>query len=136
MLHTAPLQTYSTEASVKAIIDRIEEILKQKGVTIFARINHAEAARAVGLSLPDEEVLIFGNPRVGTALMVENPSIGIQLPLKILAWQDNKKTHVAFQNMDFLGEQFNIQKSSHVMKTLADFMQNLVTASINELKKV
>jgi uncharacterized protein (DUF302 family) len=131
MIKNSLLSIYTTDVSVKEILDRIEENLKKKGVTVFARINHGEAARQVQLSLPDEEVLIFGNPQVGTALMVENPSIGIELPLKIVAWRENQKTHVAFQNLEVLAEMFHLQKSLPVIKTLSTFMQNLVTSSIN-----
>jgi uncharacterized protein (DUF302 family) len=63
------------------------EAIKRRGLTVFARIDHAAAARAVGLELADEEVVIFGNPRGGTPLMQSDRRIGIELPLRMLVWQ-------------------------------------------------
>ncbi len=67
---------------------RLEAAVKAKGLTVFARINHAEGASAVGLSLLPTEVLIFGNARGGTPLMQAAQTIGIDLPLKALVWQN------------------------------------------------
>lgn len=74
--------------SVGVTIDRLETALQAKGVKVFARIDHAAEAKAAGLTLAPMQVLIFGNPKVGTPLMQAAPSIGIDLPLKVLAWQD------------------------------------------------
>ncbi len=117
---------HNTDLSVKDYLDKIEKILNEKNVKIFARINHAEAAKDAGLLLQDEEVLIFGNPKVGTALMKENPFIGIELPLKILAWRDQNKTIVAYQDLDKLAEQFNLKTSIDTINLLKEFMKNLV----------
>jgi uncharacterized protein (DUF302 family) len=69
-------------------INRLEAAVKAKGLTVFARIDHAAGAAAVGLTLRPTEVLIFGNARGGTPLMQSVQTIGIDLPLKALAWQD------------------------------------------------
>ena len=62
------LATYTTELSVNEVMNHIEEKLKEKNITIFARISHSEAARKVGLTMQDEELIIFGNPKTGTPL--------------------------------------------------------------------
>jgi len=72
----------------KETMDRLEAEVKAKGLTIFARIDHAAGAAAVGMSLRPTEVLIFGNARGGTQLMEINQSVGIDLPLKALVHQD------------------------------------------------
>jgi uncharacterized protein (DUF302 family) len=69
-------------------MDRLETEVKAKGMTVFARIDHAAGASAVGLSLRPTEVLIFGNARGGTPLMQSVQTIGLDLPLKALVWQD------------------------------------------------
>ena len=69
-------------------MDRLETAVTAKGLTVFARIDHAEGASAVGLSLRPTEVLIFGNAKGGTPLMQAVQTIGIDLPLKALVWQD------------------------------------------------
>lgn len=69
-------------------MDRLEAEVKARGMTVFARIDHAAGAAQSGLSLRPTEVLVFGNPKAGTPLMQSNQSIGIDLPLKVLVWKD------------------------------------------------
>src|ERR1700737_1624537 len=73
---------------VKETLDRLTIVLKDKGITPVARIDHAAAARASGLELKPIEVLLFGNPKLGTPLMQANPHIAVDLPMRVLAWED------------------------------------------------
>jgi uncharacterized protein (DUF302 family) len=82
------LITIRSQSSVKATIDRLEASLGESGVSIFARIDHRAGAISAGMSLRPTEVLIFGNPKAGTPLIQAKPTIGIDLPLKVLAWED------------------------------------------------
>jgi uncharacterized protein (DUF302 family) len=75
--------------SVSETIDRLESLVKSKQLTVFARIDFSGDAANVGLSLPPTQMLIFGNPKAGTPLMLAAPSVAIDLPLKTLAWQDD-----------------------------------------------
>jgi uncharacterized protein (DUF302 family) len=72
----------------KDTMNRLEAEIKAKGMTVFARIDHAAGATEAGLSLPPTELLIFGNAKAGTPLMQAVQTIGIDLPLKALVWQD------------------------------------------------
>ena len=72
---------------MSATIDRLESLLKERGVLIFARIDFSADAARAGLQMRPEQLLIFGNPKAGTALMVVEPAAGIDLPLKALAWE-------------------------------------------------
>lgn len=74
--------------STKSTIDRLEAEIKANGMTVFARIDHAAGAKEVGMTLRPTELLIFGNARGGTPLMQATQTIGIDLPLKALAWKD------------------------------------------------
>lgn len=74
--------------SVSETIDRLESLAKSKGLTVFARIDFSGDAAKAGLSMPPTQMLIFGNPKAGTPLMLTAPSVAIDLPLKALAWQD------------------------------------------------
>jgi uncharacterized protein (DUF302 family) len=82
------LTTVASAHPVKETIDRLEAAVKAKGMTVFARVDHAKGARDVGLELRPTELLIFGAAKAGTPLMQAQQSIGIDLPLKALAWED------------------------------------------------
>ena len=82
------LVTRSSHHGPRETMDRLEAEVKAKGMRVFARIDHAAGAMEAGLSLPPTEVLIFGNARAGTPLMQSVQTIGIDLPLKALVWQD------------------------------------------------
>jgi uncharacterized protein (DUF302 family) len=82
------LTTLPSRHAVKVTVDRLEAAAKAKGLTIFGRIDHAIGAKTVGLTLRPTELLIFGNAKGGTPLMQLQQTIGIDLPLKALAWED------------------------------------------------
>jgi uncharacterized protein (DUF302 family) len=82
------LTTIRSHHGPKDTMNRLETEVKASGMTIFARIDHAAGALAAGLSLPPTEILIFGNAKAGTPLMQSVQTIGIDLPLKALVWQD------------------------------------------------
>ena len=72
---------------VSTTIDRLEALLKERAILVFARIDFSGDAERAGLKMPAEQMLIFGNPKAGTPLMVAAPAAGIDLPLKMLAWE-------------------------------------------------
>jgi len=74
--------------SVDQTVEKLEEILKAKGVKLFALIDHSGEAEKAGLHMRPTKLLIFGNPTAGTPLMIASPSVAIDLPLKILVWED------------------------------------------------
>ena len=82
------LTTKPSSYGPKDTMDRLEAAVKARGMTVFARIDHAAGAAGAGLSLRPTELLIFGNAKAGTPLMQSGQSIGIDLPLKALVWQD------------------------------------------------
>ena len=89
--------------SVAATATRLESILKDRGILVFARINFSADAARVGLSMRPEELVIFGNPRAGTPLMLADPVVGLDLPLKALIWEDeNGSTWVAYNEPGYI----------------------------------
>ncbi len=95
--------------SVSDTLDRLERIPKSKGNLIFARIDQQQEAEKVSLSLRPTQLLIFGNPAAGTALMVASPSIALDLPLKALAWQDDQgKVWLSYNSPDYLQQRHHL----------------------------
>jgi uncharacterized protein (DUF302 family) len=80
--------TKQSSHSVGVTLDRLEAGLKEKGIAVVARVDHAAAAKNLDMALKPTQVLIFANPKLGTPLMQSNPKIGLDLPLKALAWED------------------------------------------------
>ena len=84
------LITKKSNYSVKETLDRLTDALGKKGIKVMARVDHTANAKSVNLTLRPTEVLIFGNPKLGTPLMSSKQTAGIDLPMKALAWQDEK----------------------------------------------
>jgi uncharacterized protein (DUF302 family) len=93
------IKTLSSTFGPKDTMDRLEAAVRAKGMSVFARIDHAAGATEVALSLRPTELLIFGNARAGTPLMQAKQTIGIDLPLKALVWQDaSGKTWLSYND--------------------------------------
>jgi uncharacterized protein (DUF302 family) len=95
--------------SVPETIDRLAAILQAKGITIFARIDQQAEAEKVGLNLPPTQLLLFGNPHAGTPLMVAEPTIALDLPLKALAWSAaDGKVWLSYNDPNYLKQRFSL----------------------------
>lgn len=116
--------------SVAETLDRLERSLDQKGITVFARIDHAAGAKKAGHQLRATEVLIFGNPKLGTPLMQSNQTIGIDLPLKVLAWEDEKgQVWVTYNAPDFLADRHGVTDRAAVLKKMSGALEKLTDAA-------
>ncbi len=125
------LITKSSSFDVKTTVDRLEAIFKKKGVTIFARVDHAAGAKKVGIDLPPTELLIFGNPKLGTPLMQSNRTIAIDLPQKALVWKDAKGTvWLAYNNPDYLAKRHNIKDRGKILAKITGILNKLTDAAI------
>ena len=95
--------------SVPETVDHVIKQIAERGLTLFARIDHSAGAAAVGLEMPPTELLIFGSAKAGTPLMLAAPSLAIDLPLKALAWQDKDgKVRLSFNSAGYLKNRHNI----------------------------
>jgi uncharacterized protein (DUF302 family) len=121
------LTTVASHFGPKETLDRLEADVKAKGLTVFARIDHAAGATAVGLSLLPTAVLIFGNPKGGTPLMQSNQLIGIELPLKVLVWQDTSgKTWLSYVDPADLAKRYGLPaETSTAVSNLAGALRAL-----------
>jgi len=106
------LITIASAHGVKETVDRLAAEVKAKGLTVFARIDHAAGAQAVGMTLRPTELLIFGNAKGGTPLMQALETIGIDLPLKALAYEDAAgKVWLAYNDPAWLAERHGGSRS-------------------------
>lgn len=104
---------------VKKTGDRLESVLKENGMTIFNRIKHSEAAKKVGVELRETELIIFGNPKVGSPLMRCQQSVAIDLPQKALIWKDSEgKTWISYNNPRYLIKRHNISNCEEVISKI------------------
>ncbi len=107
------LITIPSKYSVKQTLDRLEVALKAAGITIFARVDHAGGAAAVGMELRPTELLIFGNPKAGTPLMQADQMVGLDLPLRVLAWEDTTgKVNVTYNDVDWLAARYGLDATT------------------------
>jgi uncharacterized protein (DUF302 family) len=95
--------------SVVDTLGKLQNILEAKGIAVFALIDHSGEAAKVGMKMRPTKLLIFGNPKGGTPLMLAAPSIAIDLPLKILIWQDDhEKVWVSYNTPEYLAERHGL----------------------------
>jgi uncharacterized protein (DUF302 family) len=103
--------------SVDETVEKLKGILQSKGVAIFAMVDHSGEAAKVGMKMPPTKLLIFGSPKAGTPLMLASPSVAIDLPLKILIWEDAQgKAWLSYNSPAYLRERHSIP---------AELMQNI-----------
>ena len=111
--------------NVKSTADRLEKALTLKGMTVFARINHAEGAQKVGKTLRPTELIIFGNPKVGTPLMQCSQSVAIDLPQKALISEgEDGQVWLSYNAPRYLADRHNIKGCDDVITTIENALAN------------
>jgi uncharacterized protein (DUF302 family) len=94
-------------------------------LTVFARLDHAAAARQAGLELADEEVVLFGSPRAGTTLMQSDPRIGVELPLRMLVWSDAEGVSVGYRDPRELAANYNVAQHESTLAQMATLLSEM-----------
>lgn len=116
--------------SPKKTMNRLEEIVKQRGLNVFARIDHAAGAAKTGQSLPPTELLIFGNPQGGTPLMACAQTVGIDLPLKALVWEDaSRQVWLGYNDPSYLAQRHGIENCPAI-KNLRKALTGIMKATV------
>jgi uncharacterized protein (DUF302 family) len=124
------LVTLESKFGVKETLDRLAAELDKRGIKVAARVDHAAGAKAVGMELPPTEVLMFGNPKLGTPLMQSTPAIGIDLPMKVLAWQDKAgKVWIGYTAPETLKARHGISDRDDVFKAMAAALDGLAKSA-------
>lgn len=125
----SPLIEAPSALSVKDTSAKLQEILKSKGLTIFAVVDHHAAAKQAGLDMQEAQVVIFGSPKAGTPLMQCSPEIAVELPLKFLIYQDkNKKTKVAYESLKSVAKRYNTKNCQKIVENLSKAQENFFKA--------
>jgi uncharacterized protein (DUF302 family) len=106
--------TQPSPYSVKETIDRLQGFLEQHGATIYARIDQQTELQKVGINMPPLEFIMFGNPKAGGPVMVENPLAALDLPLKVIAWEDEQKNvFIAYNDVLYIEERYSLSHNAN-----------------------
>ena len=127
-----PYEDFQSPLTFEETVAAIQKTLNSKGITIFATIDHQAAAKAVGETMPPATVLIVGNPKVGTALMQENPLLAIELPLKILVYQEGKTVNIRYEKIAAIAEKYHIKQNFGTAEKIDAAMLQLIKSSIEK----
>ena len=115
---------------VKVTAGRLEDILIKKGMTVFIRIDHAAGAKKVGQKLRPTELVVFGNPKVGTPLMQCSQSVAIDLPQKALIWQDDKgQVWLTYNDPNYLAQRHGLGECAEVITKVEKALNNFARAA-------
>ena len=126
------LVTKKSMHSVSSTLDRLSKIVTEKGFTVVARVDHAGAAAKVGESLRPTQLLIFGNPKVGTALMASQQSAAIDLPIRVAAWEDaSGQVWIGYTAPSALAARHQIGDREAVVNKMTGALAKLTDAAAN-----
>lgn len=107
----------SSNKSVEATMNKLQNIVTKKGFTVFAVVDHQAGATKVRMKLPPSKEIIFGNPKMGTMLMQEKMEVGLDLPIRVLVFQDkDQKTKIAYRDGTWLDSEHNLTKKKLLNK--------------------
>ena len=116
--------------SVDETVSRVKVLLEKKGIRVFAHVNHQQNAQTVPLELAKVQLLVFGNPKLGTPLMQSNPTVGIDLPMKILVWENTAgKVWIAYNDPAYLAQRHGIMNREDIVKKMSTALNNIVTVA-------
>ena len=119
------LEVHASPHSVAETVDRIVAGLESRSITVVARIDHAAGARQAGLELPDEQVLVFGDPNAGTLLMQEDATVGYELPLRVLVWDDGGETKIVWRPPPELAGDYRLSAHAVVLQKMQGLLGQL-----------
>ena len=123
------IETKDAQGSVAETMDRLQQAVEGAGATVFARVDHAEGARSVDMELPEAQLLIFGSPQLGTPAMQENIQAGLMLPLRVLVYDDDGQTVIAWQEVEEMMDELDIDDDAAFVGQMEDALENLTTAA-------
>lgn len=119
--------------SVQMTMDKLEAAVGKAGAGVAARVDHAAAAKSVGIDLAPNQVLIFGNPKIGSPIFAENPAAGLDLPIRVVVYQDAAgQTMVAYHDPKDLAASFGLSPDMKSFQMMGGALGKLTDAAISE----
>jgi len=124
-----------SQFGVKVTLDRLEKILRKKGITIVTRWSHDAGAKKAGITLRPTELLIFGNPKMGSHFFTSKQTAGIDLPMKALAWKDDKgQVWLTYNDPDYIANRHDINDRAKIVKKMTGALNNLTNFAVGHKK--
>ena len=118
--------------SAAETVERVEQIARAAGATIFARISHSDGAANVGVELAPTELIIFGNPRMGAPVMAQSQLAGVELPIRMLAYEADGVTHLAYAAPTEMAERTGADPDSEAVQRMQATIARIATRAISE----
>jgi len=121
----ADWERVEAEGTVSEVADRLETAVTEAGATVFARVNHAEGAASVQMDLPEAELLIFGNPQLGTPAMQQDIRAGVMLPLRVLVADVEGQTVLIYQEVEEMFDETDVDDDADFVEAMEDALETL-----------
>lgn len=121
------LVTLTSTHSVEETVVRLTEAAEAKGAKVFAVIDHAAGANAAGTELPPTKLVIFGNPALGTPLIAQERAVGLDLPIRVLIWQDGETVKLSYLDAKVLARRYGLDEGSEPVGRIATALEGLTS---------
>lgn len=133
MSDASKVMTRTSPFSVAETVARFKEVVATNNMNVFAFINHSDEAREAGLDLAEATVIIFGNPATGSPVMASAPLMGLEVPLKVLIWEDRSRTRLSYTTPGALAERYGLSPDlARVLDGVEPLTDAVVWGSTNE----
>jgi uncharacterized protein (DUF302 family) len=130
------LVSKKSDFAASETLDRLETVLKKKGITIFARVSHSAGAEGAGIALRPTELLIFGNPKLGSHFFTSRQTAGIDLPMKALAWEDaDGQVWLTYNDPQYIADRHGIADRAEIVSKMTGALDKMTDAAIGKAEK-
>ena len=127
-----PMQTVQSAHSFEKTVSALKDFIEEKGLTLFAEIDHAKGAEEVGLTLAPATVLVFGNPKAGTLLMQDDINIAVDLPLKVLVFMRDEKVMLGYRVPSLTLNHYNLDAHRGILNKMDGLFKKMTEAVANK----
>jgi len=120
------MRTIQSHHDAQTTAERLVDLVEERGMQVFQRIDHAAGAHALGESMPATELILFGHPRIGTALINCSRSIAMDLPMRSLIWEDDDGVWLAYNDMEYLAKRHELNDCNGMVQQVQEALLGLV----------